>query len=159
MNVEEWRPVVGHEGAYEISNWGRIKSTGRGGYHLKLVLQKQRGYYAVSLPGTPRADIHVLVAAAFIGPRPDGHYVCHNDGNPLNNHVDNLRYDTPAGNARDKRIHGTEYQANKTHCPQGHPYSPDNTYMYGNRRNCRVCARERDAAYRARRRAKRSEAA
>lgn len=31
-----------------------------------------------------------------------------------------------------------------THCPQGHPYSGDNLYLYGDgRRRCRECKRER----------------
>lgn len=29
----------------------------------------------------------------------------------------------------------------KTHCPRGHEYSPENTYVYKGRRNCRACAR------------------
>ncbi len=32
---------------------------------------------------------------------------CHNDGNVLNNHIDNLRWDTPSNNNRDKIKHGT----------------------------------------------------
>src|SRR5262245_9618721 len=32
----------------------------------------------------------------------------------------------------------------KTHCPQGHEYSPENTYVSkGPRRHCRACANER----------------
>ena len=30
-------------------------------------------------------------------------------------------------------------QAAKTHCPQGHPYSPENTYMDAGRRRCHKC--------------------
>jgi hypothetical protein len=48
-----------------------------------------------------------LVAFAFLGPCPPGHYVCHNDGNPKNNHPCNLRYDTPTGNMADCLKHGT----------------------------------------------------
>jgi hypothetical protein len=51
--------------------------------------------------------VHVLVAEAFIGPRPDGLHVCHNDGVPTNNRADNLRYDTPKGNHADRLKHGT----------------------------------------------------
>lgn len=40
-------------------------------------------------------------------------------------------------------------QSSKTHCPQGHPYSPDNTYVYPNpksggiKRMCKTCVRDR----------------
>ncbi|MFH9813459.1 HNH endonuclease signature motif containing protein [Streptomyces olivaceus] len=36
----------------------------------------------------------------------------------------------------------------KTHCPAGHPYSAENTYIHprGNSRICRQCARDRDRA-------------
>lgn len=33
--------------------------------------------------------------------------------------------------------------AKKTHCPQGHSYSEENTYMLRGYRNCRTCMRER----------------
>ena len=51
--------------------------------------------------------IHVLVLEAFVGPRPDGHEACHNDGNTHNNDVSNLRWDTPANNQQDRVRHGT----------------------------------------------------
>lgn len=53
------------------------------------------------------AFAHVLIAHAFIGPRPRGLFVCHNDGNALNNKIDNLRYDTPKSNCLDRIKHGT----------------------------------------------------
>lgn len=34
---------------------------------------------------------------------------------------------------------GDHWQRRKTHCPQGHEYSPENTYRYGNQRDCRAC--------------------
>lgn len=50
------------------------------------------------------------------------------------------------------------YWAAKTHCPQGHAYEPDTTYIYRGRRNCRPCARARNSEYKkARRRAVRSD--
>lgn len=42
-------------------------------------------------------------------------------------------------------LYGDNYvahNARKTHCPRGHAYSPKNTYVYRNRRNCRTCTRE-----------------
>lgn len=42
----------------------------------------------------------------------------------------------------------------KTHCPQGHPYSPENTYYppRGNERGCKECRRENTRRYRQRKR-------
>jgi hypothetical protein len=51
--------------------------------------------------------VHVLVAEAFIGARPPGHYCCHNDGNPANNRLDNLRWALPKENVADRIRHGT----------------------------------------------------
>lgn len=50
---------------------------------------------------------HRLVLEAFVGPCPDGLEACHNDGNPQNNKVNNLRWDTRESNMSDKLIHGT----------------------------------------------------
>jgi hypothetical protein len=35
--------------------------------------------------------------------------------------------------------------ARRTHCPQGHPYDEENTYMYGRKRGCRACSRAKDS--------------
>ena len=32
--------------------------------------------------------------------------------------------------------------AKRTHCPQGHPYTPENTYRYNGKRVCRECTHE-----------------
>lgn len=49
--------------------------------------------------------LHILMAETFIGPKPNG-MECHNDGNPLNNHPLNLRYDTHKNNMNDMVKHG-----------------------------------------------------
>lgn len=51
--------------------------------------------------------VHKLVLETFIGPCPDGMEGCHGDGNPINNNLINLRYDTPKGNSVDKIKHNT----------------------------------------------------
>lgn len=40
------------------------------------------------------------------GARPTGHHGCHNDGNPNNNKLSNLRWATPKENALDRIRHG-----------------------------------------------------
>lgn len=53
--------------------------------------------------------IHRLVLLAFVGPCPDGMEACHYpDQNPANNRLENLRWDTRAGNEKDKIENGTD---------------------------------------------------
>lgn len=163
--MEHWLPVVGYEGAYEVSDHGRVRSidrvieTKRGprtvrGRVLKFRHHKH-GYPMVS-PGFGKdALIHHWVLAAFVGPRPKGAVACHNDGNPANNTVSNLRYDTQSSNCFDTVRHGRNQQAQRTHCPKGHLFDEKNTYYragYGRRRTCRACDNERsNRRYHARR--------
>lgn len=50
-----------------------------------------------------------LVLETFAGPRPQPRMeCCHNDGNPANNDIGNLRWDTRKGNAADMVKHGTK---------------------------------------------------
>lgn len=73
-------------------------TSGKGGY-LRVRLQLPNGR-RVNRP------IHSLVAEAFIGPRPEGHQVCHIDGDKTNNAASNLRYGTAQDNADDRSAHG-----------------------------------------------------
>ncbi len=52
--------------------------------------------------------VHHAVLFAFVGPRPVGQECRHLDGNPANNHLDNLRWGTRLENSADKTRHGTE---------------------------------------------------
>lgn len=93
---------------YAVSDRGDVASFING--RLKKCWVDGRGYPSVGLQTdegkTKIRRVHVLVAAAFIGPRAEGMETCHIDGNPLNNHVSNLRYGTGAENLADKRRHG-----------------------------------------------------
>jgi hypothetical protein len=51
-------------------------------------------------------SIHRLVLETFRGPCPEGLEACHNDGNPLNNNLNNLRWDTHSSNMADRDKHG-----------------------------------------------------
>lgn len=107
---EEWRPVVGWEAWYEVSNLGRVRriapSRGtRPGRLLSNRPSKSDDYCHVSLhagPDTPvwRGRVHQLVAEAFFGPILAGHEVNHIDTNRHNNVLTNLEYLTHTGNVR-----------------------------------------------------------
>ncbi len=66
-------------------------------------------YSAVNLwRGTVRRGyVHVLVLTAFRGHCPAGMEGCHNDGDPKNNRLSNLRWDTHSANQKDGFRHGT----------------------------------------------------
>lgn len=51
--------------------------------------------------GSKKIFVHQFVAECFLGPRPPGMECCHNDDDPMNNHVSNLRWDTPESNRAD----------------------------------------------------------
>ncbi|WP_423790314.1 HNH endonuclease signature motif containing protein, partial [Listeria monocytogenes] len=55
----------------------------------------QDGYIRVSLTkdkARKKVFLHVLVASAFLGAKPDGCEINHKDGNKENNAADNLEY-------------------------------------------------------------------
>jgi hypothetical protein len=60
-----------------------------------------------------RVRVHTLVLTAFVGPRQDGMEACHNDGNPLNNRLVNLRWGTRADNMRDMIAHDRSVRGEK----------------------------------------------
>lgn len=160
--METWLPIPGYEGIYEVSDRGRVRSLDRldsrgrrrKGRLRRLIMQPS-GHFTVSLCREAEHQgflVHHLVLLAFVGPRPDGMEGCHWDDNPANNHLANLRWDTRSANVRDSVRNGTHHMARATHCPQGHEYTPENTYQYpqGNRacRECRRIYREEHAEVR-----------
>jgi len=161
MQPIEWRPVVGYEGLYEVSDGGDVRRVAAGrGTHAGRILKPSpdplgRPRVNLSRAGIVRtAFIHRLVALAFIGePRP-GEEVCHGDGDNQNNSVGNLRWDTHYANHLDSVSHGTyAVQPKATHCKRGHEFTPENTYLQPGRasQHCRACRAEHARTYKARR--------
>lgn len=83
--------------------------------------------------------VHRLVAEAFLGSCPPGMEACHNNGNPSDNRLSNIRWDTHKNNEDDKRRHGTNDRSNRTHCPQGHELTVWNRSKADIRRGRRSC--------------------
>lgn len=139
--LENWLPVPGFED-YEVSDFGRVLSRKRGRARIRRPTPEGKGYLQLILSrnGVPHMrKVHLLVLTAFVGPRPEGMEALHGDGNKLNNALWNLRWGTQGENTLDQVLHGTHNQARKTHCPQGHEYTPENTYESAGRRRCRTC--------------------
>lgn len=164
---EEWRPIPGYEGYYEVSDLGRVRSIDRRiwnsrgrGFWVRLTgkeltpVRSSSGHYSVMLvregQGT-RRFVHRLVLEAFVGRCPDGFEACHGDGNPGNNALPNLRWDTRSANQLDMVRHGKHWCAQKEVCAHGHPFSPENTRHYRGERICKECSREACRRYRKRR--------
>ena len=120
--VENWLPVVGYEGFYEVSDCGRVRSVTREvpygrygrtiykGRNIKLT-RLANGYLSVklSLRGNTRTTyVHELVLRAFVGPRPysvSRSEIRHLDGVKTNNAITNLKYGTIFENAADRERH------------------------------------------------------
>lgn len=125
---ELWRPVSGYEGLYEVSDHGRVRSLDRvciycrvdqySGRELTVhrhikgkLLRPGRmtaGHMSVSLGRHNSIPVHTLVLTAFLGLRPEGMEACHNNGNPSDNRLPNLRWDTRSSNLHDAVRHGTK---------------------------------------------------
>ena len=67
--TEQWRSVLGHEGRYEVSDFGRVRSVRRSG-RISLIGESGRGkkYKTVNLckaGSRPFRLVHHLVLEAF----------------------------------------------------------------------------------------------
>lgn len=103
--VEVWKPIMGYEGLYEVSNLGRVKSLDRmvinyrGSFirkgEIKAICNLSKGYKGVLLckDGKQKTHkVHRLVAEAFL-PNPDNlPQVNHKDEDKTNNRVENLEW-------------------------------------------------------------------
>lgn len=149
MRAENWLPVVGYEGLYDISDRGRVWSHITGIF-LKPGFNPANGKVHVTL-NRPRKIryIHHLVLEAFVGPRPEGKEGCHFNDIGTNNWVGNLRWDTRSANKFDAVRNGIHQFSKRDACSWGHKYTEASTYHEHRngsiRRKCRICRRERYA--------------
>jgi hypothetical protein len=115
---EIWKPVVGYEGYYEISNLGRVKTSAifirhdgnwseEGGYIKKIKIRNQQtnryGYKTIKLcklGNCKQMRVHRLVAEAFIPTDNLNNQINHIDGDKTNNNIANLEWVTAAENMR-----------------------------------------------------------
>lgn len=98
MITETWKPVVGYESHYFVSDQGRVRN--KGGRILALRLRRD-GYPHVALCDSNRPcqrATHRLVAEAFLGPCAPGYEVNHKNGVRSDPRLDNLEYVTRSEN-------------------------------------------------------------
>lgn len=126
VNMQEiWKSIPEYEGMYEVSNLGRVKSLARHRiicnkkylYPEKFLKQIDRGngYLCVGLcksGKTKLVSVHRAMLIAFVGDQPDM-FACHNNGNLIDNRLENLRWDTPKANMADRVKHGTDIRGEK----------------------------------------------
>lgn len=148
-----WRPVPGYEGQYEVSDHGRVRTLSNRWGRVSVMHPSTVGvgHQQVGLTKDGRRRmhyVHVLMMAAFVGPKPDGLEVRHLDGDPANNTLANLRYGTRQENSQDRINHGRHDRFNQTHCIAGHEFTEENTYHPPKRPTRRYCKTCRAAAVR-----------
>lgn len=123
---ETWKPVVGYEGLYSVSDMGRVKRDApthlHDGNRLLRAHVRSKGYYGVTLAGRKERrhrgcggenkSVHTLVAEAFIGPKPSRlHGVNHINGDRLDNRACNLEWVTQ----KENQAHAVRFGL----CPSG----------------------------------------
>ena len=126
---EVWKDVVGYEGLYQVSNFGRVKSLDRIVKHSKdhtriqygrirkIHINKRDGYVYVGLHNKgekKRYKVHRLVALAFIDNPLNKPEVNHLDECKANNNVENLEWVTRSenenwGTKTERKVHNTDY--------------------------------------------------
>lgn len=115
--MEIFKPVRGYAGLYEVSNQGSVRSVDRLGTDgrrlrgklLRPNVHPDKKYVRAHLyrGGSDRmVEVHRLVAEAFLGLVPRDCVVCHNNGIPGDNRIENLRIDTQQNNMLDVARHG-----------------------------------------------------
>ena len=103
MEQEQWKPIEGTDGGYEVSNLGRVMSKMQRNPRIMPQTIQRSGYRYVTLHVNNKPTcrrVHRLVAQAFL-PNPEGlKEVNHKDGNKDNNRADNLEWCTRSHNVK-----------------------------------------------------------
>lgn len=95
------------------------------------------GYGRIAFEGRTQVA-HRVSYAALVGPIPDGLVLDHLCRNRACCNPEHLEPVTNAENIL-RGIGPSAQHAMKTRCPAGHPYTPENTYLYRGMRYCVTC--------------------
>jgi hypothetical protein len=130
-SIVEFRPIPGWDGycvssdGFVWSAWERTSHKGTSSWQigdswrkLKSIPYNKYGHRQVGLHNNGSSKIftvHRLVLEAFVGTCPPGLECRHLDGNPSNNSINNICWDTHAVNMADKCKHGTSARGERLH--------------------------------------------
>ena len=159
--AETWKPVVGWEGLYEVSDHGNVRSLdrtihysdGRVFHHKGRALRPGMSksgrdrYQRVGLcrdSVTSMHKVHILVATAFHGPRPPGGVCRHLNDVVSDNRAMNLSWGTASENQLDSVENRHHTNTKKTTCLRGHDLiEPNLTGERDRHRDCWSCRQAR----------------
>lgn len=99
------------------------------------------GHFCVSTDGQKQwVYAHRHAYETHVGPIPPGMYVCHTCDNKICINPSHLFLGTQIDNMQDHAAKGRHHYGKRTHCKNGHEYTPENTKLIKNGwRICRAC--------------------
>lgn len=121
--------------------WSKI-GMGENGCWEWLGNKNDNGYGLLKVNGK-QLRVHRLTYNEVIGPIPEGlmpDHLCRNRGcvNPFHLEPVTNKINVMRGSGL------TAQNAQKTHCPSGHPYIYENLYIHNSQRHCKICRKLRD---------------
>ena len=138
------RTIKKFEWSFDRRFMSRVEKTEHGCW-VWLGAKMRNGYGQLVVGGVHYAA-HRYAYQELVGAIPAGldlDHLCRNRACTNPDHLEPVtRSENPLRGL--KRTHNLE----KTHCPSGHEYSDENTYVNGDRRQCRACAKARASAKR-----------
>lgn len=104
IHIDIWRDIPGHEGRYQASIDGNIRTIIAKPYKILATMPQRNGYRRVFLfhPVEKKVEcfVHRLVALAHLENPDEKPFVNHLDSNKTNNKIENLEWATCAENTQ-----------------------------------------------------------